>query len=328
MFETAEAAMDPLDLYFVLTPRFALLDFAGPAEAFRIANEFGATFRIHCVAPVPSLCCSIGLRHDGLTPLPADIPAEHSLIMLTGTTCSAIDYQQPEAQQVVDWLRRIFTPQHRLATVCSSAQLAARAGLLDGRQCTTHHSVVDRLKSLAPMAKVVEDRVFVEDGPIATAAGITAGIDLALYLIERHAGAGIAQQTAREMVVYLRRSGQDPQLSPYLSYRNHLHPVVHRAQDLICREPRKHWQLAELAAATHVSTRSLTRLFREHGGVTVNDYQLSIRLAHARCLLETTRQSIEQVAELTGFGSARDFRRAWSRIYTESPMAFRRITMA
>ncbi|MBB5018113.1 transcriptional regulator GlxA family with amidase domain [Chitinivorax tropicus] len=316
--------MTPRHLYFILTPRFALLDFAGPAEAFRIANGFGARFVTHIAAPVVSLQCSIGLRHDGLSPLPEPLSCENSLVILTGTTCSAIDYQQPEAQQVVDWLKRVVTPEHCLATVCSATQLAARAGLLDGRVCTTHHSVVDRLRMLAPTAKVLEDRVFVEDGPIATAAGITAGIDLALYLIERHAGAAIAQQTAREMVVYMRRSGQDPQLSPYLAHRNHLHPVIHKAQDLISQDPAHPWQLESLAKAVNVSARNLTRLFKEHTGVTVNDYQLSIRLAHARSLLESTRQPIERVAELAGFGSARDFRRAWSRLHPESPLMYRR----
>ncbi|MEW9900250.1 helix-turn-helix domain-containing protein [Chitinivorax sp. PXF-14] len=314
--------MKPLDIYFVLTPRFALLDFAGPAEAFRIANEFGAAFRLHMVAPVASLHCSIGLRHDGLAPLPEPLPSG-ALVMLTGTTRSAVDYQRPEAQQVVDWLARSFTNTHRLACVCSASQLAARAGLLAGRRCTTHHSVTERLRELAPTARVEDDRVFVEDGPIATAAGITAGIDLALYLIEREAGAAIAQQTAREMVVYLRRSGQDPQLSPWLAHRNHLHPTVHKAQDLIAQAPQQHWSLDTLADAVHVSTRSLTRLFREHTGTTVNDYQQAIRLAHARQLLENTHHPIERVAELSGFGSARDFRRVWGKVYGDSPGAMR-----
>ncbi|VTR45591.1 transcriptional activator FtrA [Serratia fonticola] len=117
------------------------------------------------------------------------------------------------------------------------ALLAAQAGLLDGYHCTTHHAVIDRLRQQAPAALVKENRIFVEDRGVFTSAGITAGIDLALHLVNQYCGADRALEVAREMVVYFRRSGDDPQLSPWLRYRNHLHPAVHRAQDVMAAEP-------------------------------------------------------------------------------------------
>lgn len=301
------------DLYFVLTPQFMLLDLAGPAEAFQIAAELGAPYCLHMVAPVAELSCSVGLKQHQLAPLPVPIPAGAAVILI-GTQNSKVNLQLPEALQVVRWLREHFDPQqHQVACVCSGTMLAAYAGLLDGRQCTTHHEILERLKITAPKAQVLDDRIFVQDGNIATSAGICSGIDLALHLIEQDAGPLIAQAVAREMVVWLRRSGQDPQLSPWLAHRNHLHPMVHKAQDLISRAPAERWTLDIVAAQVHTSGRNLARLFTQHCGVSLHQYTQSIRIATAKALLSNPQLSIEHVAEQAGFASTRDFRRVWQK---------------
>ncbi|SBT09290.1 Transcriptional regulator, AraC family (fragment) [Candidatus Accumulibacter aalborgensis] len=207
--------------------------------------------------------------------------------------------------------------------VRAGALLLAAAGLLDGRRCTTHHSLIAALQAAAPAAKVEENRVFVEDGPVLTSAGITTGIDLALHLIERHAGAELAGRVARRQVVYQRRGGNDPQISPWLAHRNHLHPAVHRAQDAIAQDPARSWSLEELAGCAHVSARHLTRLFAEHAGISVVGYQQRLRVARARELLVDRQLSVEHVAELAGFASARDFRRVWQRYEGGAPSALR-----
>ena len=205
-----------------------------------------------------------------------------------------------------------------MASVCSGALLLARAGLLDGRQCTTHHTRTDLLRQFAPTAQVHENRLFVEDGPAVTSAGVTAGIDLGLYLVERYFGAPLAAEVARDLVVYMRRSGQDPQLSPWLAYRNHLHPAVHRAQDAIAKDPARRWRLDELAERAHVSPRHLARLFAEHTGIGVVEYQQRLRLTRAKELLGDARLSRERVAEMAGFSSARDLRRVWGKYEGDS----------
>ena len=312
-----------LSVFFVLTPGVLLLDYAGPAEALRMAAEMGADMRLVTCAPVSPLPTSMGVSLDGLSPLPKSLPRE-SLVIVAGNARESEDYARPEAQAVIDWLARVARPDTRFASVCSAALLLARAGLLSGRQCTTHHNLIETLKALAPDATVLDDRIFVEDGPLLTSAGITTGIDLALYLIEGHFGPELAAMVARRQVVFMRRSGRDPQLSPWLAYRNHLHPAVHRAQDAIAREPARRWTLAALAAQAYVSARHLRRLFAEHAGVGVLEYQQRLRLSYARHLLSDSEMPLERVAELSGFGSARDLRRVWSRFEDGSPGDLRR----
>jgi transcriptional regulator GlxA family with amidase domain len=307
------------EVYFILSPQFMLLDLAGPAEVFQIASEHGAPLRLHMAAPVPELSSSVGLRQHQLAPLPAPIP-NGALVMLIGVQNSQHNLQRPEAQTIVDWLRREFdATHHQLACICSGTMIAAQAGLLDGKRCTTHHELIARLRQTAPEALIEENRLFVEDGPIATSAGITAGIDLALHLVAREFGPNLAQSIAREMVVWLRRSGQDPQLSAWLAHRNHIHPVVHKAQDLLSQPSQQRWTLDELAKAVHSTPRTLTRLFRQHAGLTPHEYQQNIRLALAQQLLANPALTIEEVALEAGFGSARDFRRVWQQTHGKLP---------
>lgn len=312
-------------VWFVLTPNVLLLDYAGPAEALRMAAEMGGDLLLHHCAPTPRLGTSLTVELGGLSALPPELPP-NSLVIVTGNACEAQDYARPEAHAVVDWLRRAPRADTCTASICSGALLLAAAGLLDHRRCTTHHSLIDDLRAAAPTARVLENRVFVEDGPVLTSAGVTTGIDLALYLIERHAGVDLAARVARRLVVYQRRSGHDQQLSPWLAHRNHLHPAVHRAQDAIAQEPARAWTLAELAARAHVSARHLSRLFAEHARIGVLAYQQHLQIAQARELLADRRLSVERVAELSGFNSARDFRRVWQRHEADTPSARRRGT--
>jgi transcriptional regulator GlxA family with amidase domain len=312
-----------VDIYFVVTPHFLLLDFAGPAEAFAFAIRAGAKFRAHYIAATPSVKCAVGLAVAGFQPLPSRLP-DGALVFVSGVMGAAEHYRCPEARTTTAWLRRVVGQRQRLACVCSAALLAGQAGLLDGRRCTTHHSLVERLRQIAPRAEVLDDRVFVHDGPVLTSAGVTAGIDLALHLIEEYEGAGAAQAIARELVVWLRRAGGDPQLSPWLAFRDHLHPAVHRAQDAISGAPERAWTLPELARQAHTSVRNLTRLFHQHTGTTLKHYQQRLRVAKARQLLENPRHSVEEVAERVGFGSARSLRRTFVKVEGRTPSRYRR----
>jgi len=204
-----------MQIWFVLTPGVLLLDYAGPAEALRMAAEMGAELNLHTVAPVACLRCSLGIELAGLAPLPDPLPSD-SLVITVGNANEHEDYASAEARAVVAWLRTVARQDTRFASVCSGALLLADAGLLAGRGCTTHHALIDELGRRAPSARVEHNRVFVEDGPVVTSAGITTGIDLALYLVERHFGAPLAAAVARRLVMFLRRSGHDPQLSPWL----------------------------------------------------------------------------------------------------------------
>jgi len=311
------------DIYFLVLPGTMLLDFAGTAESFRVAADFGARFRLHYIAPSSSALSSLGLTLGGLEPLPERLPAG-AIVLLPGVACSAKDYRLPEARAAARWLADAVGPAQLLCTVCSGAFLAAESGLLDGRCCTTHHSLTGRLAREFPRVKVVENRIFVRDGNVFTSAGVTAGVDLALHLISDLAGAQVAVAVARLLVLYFRRAGADPQLSPWLCHRNHIDPRVHSAQDLVLRDPAHGWTVAELADRAHTSPRHLGRLFQQHAGISPQAYVRRIRTAAARELLAQPGLNLNLVAEMVGFSSAEQMRRAWKRFERATPAHQRR----
>ncbi|ANG91046.1 helix-turn-helix domain-containing protein [Enterobacteriaceae bacterium 155047] len=302
-----------IDVWFVMLPGVLSLDMTGPAETFALAGD---AFRLHYIGPQTDVATSIGLTMSGIAPLPERLPAG-SLLVLPGVADSSLHFSTPAALAVQHWLMRQQPDIQRQAItvmcVCSGAILAAKSGLLHGKHCTTHHDVIARLRTAAPGAVIKENRIFVQDDNLWTSAGITSGIDLALHLINRLCGPEKALAVAREMVVWFRRSGDDPQLSPWLRYRNHLHPAIHRAQDALTAEPQRGWHLADIAAMAHVSPRHLTRLFQEHLGISVRDYLEQLRLAIAQQWLRQGR-GVEHAAIAAGFSSPRQFHRAKQRL--------------
>ena len=315
-------------MYVVLPQQTMLLDVAGPLEVVRAAQreQTHVRFEVHYVGPAAEVSTSIGLRVTGIEPLPERLP-DGAMVMLSGEVEYAMASGGDAARRrsgagdaaIVAWLRRNVRPGHKLVAICSGALLAARAGLLDGHDCTTHHACCDELARLAPDARVLENRLYVEDGDRYTSAGVTSGIDLMLHLVGELAGDACAAAIARYLVVYLRRGGSDPQLSPWLEGRNHLHPAVHRVQDAIAADPAKSWTLRGLAKIAGASSRHLARLFQEYAGMSVTDYKNSLRVALARELLSQTSLDMERVAERAGFGSTRQLRRAWGRLYDTAP---------
>lgn len=225
---------------------------------------------------------------------------------------------------LTQWLQSVFAASgQRLVCVCAGALSAARAGLLDGRQCTTHHALCEALQALAPKARVLENRLYVTDGPVSCSAGVTAGIDLMLHLLAELAGPRLACSVARDMVVYMRRSGADPQLSAWITGRNHLHPAVHRVQDAITAAPCEAWTVTRMAELACTSSRHLARLFHEHVGISPLDYLHTLRITVARELLMASSLDMETVAERAGFGSARHLRRIWSKYEVGTPSSGR-----
>ncbi|MFS3135321.1 GlxA family transcriptional regulator [Gluconacetobacter sacchari] len=224
---------------------------------------------------------------------------------------------------IVRWLARMVQPGMLFVAICSGALLAGRAGLLDGHECTTHHADAGELARVAPLARVVENRLYVASGERLTSAGITAGIDLMLHLVAREAGHATALAVARHLVVYLRRGGNDPQLSPWLEGRNHIHPAIHRVQDAVAADPARAWSVAELACVAGASPRNLSRLFNAHAGMSVTDYVNRMRIARAHELVTGSTLDMERVAERAGFTSSRQLRRAWSRFHRLSPSRVR-----
>jgi transcriptional regulator GlxA family with amidase domain len=326
---TAEAAsaastvrVPAREVVFVLLPNVVLLDVAGPADAFRNANNrVPGSYRLRFVAPQPEVMAAVGLSFSALEPLPARLAAG-TLLVLTGVAGNGVDAHEPATRRVIEWLRSATQPE-LLLCVCAGSVLAAHAGLLAGRECTTHHAHLGELRSVEPAARVLDNRIFVEDGTVFTSAGVTAGLDLALHVIGAQLGARVAADIARDLVVYLRRAGSDAALSPWVMHRNHLHPAVHRVQDAVARDPAAHWSSAQLSAVACTSARNLARLFAEHARCSPLDYVQLIRFALARELVTQSCLDLERVAARAGFRSAQHLRRVWSRWETRPPSAFR-----
>ncbi len=315
-----------IPVWVMLPPRALLLDVAGPLEVLRRANveQQRVRFDVRYIGPRTTLTSSVGLTLGGIEALPDALP-DDVVLVLTGTADTVAFAEDPADAEVardecaiVDWLRTHVRGQ-QLISICSGALLAARAGLLDGYACTTHYSCCAELAALAPHATVLENRLYVEDRNRCSSAGVTAGTDLMLHRVADVVGAEVALAIARHLVVYLRRTGTDPQLSPWLEGRNHIHRAVHCAQDAIAAQPARAWTLGALAHIAGTSPRHLSRLFNEHAGMSLPDYVNRLRVALARELLGHTRLDMERVAERSGFASARQLRRAWQRSYATPP---------
>jgi len=311
------------EVFFVVLPRLVLLDLAGPAEAFRLAARVVPdSYRLRYVAPARNIQAAVGLQLGALEPLPVKLP-EGSIVVVTGVSGETVDLDDAATQRVIAWLQSGVTATSLLMCVCAGSVIAGSAGLLAGRECTSHHSHIAELRAVAPSARVLDNRIFVEDGSILTSAGVTAGLDLALHVIGQQLGPRVAAEVARELVVYLRRSGADPALSPWVQHRNHLHPAVHRVQDAVTRRPAADWNASELSAVACTSPRNLARLFAEHAHCSPLDYVQLIRFAFAKELVAHSRLDLERIAARVGFRSAQQLRRVWSRWEARTPSAFR-----
>ncbi|MGH8138901.1 MAG: GlxA family transcriptional regulator [Steroidobacteraceae bacterium] len=311
------------DVYFVALPGLVLLDLAGPAEGFRLAaRAVPDSYRLHFISPTRSVQAAVGLQLNSLEPLPLRLSAD-AIVVLTGVTGGSVDFDDPAVQRVIAWLKSGVTASAMLVCVCAGSVIAGKAGLLAGHECTTHHAHMDELRSVAPGARVLDNRIFVEDGSVLTSAGVTAGLDLALHVIGRQLGPRVAADVARDLVVYLRRSGADPALSPWVQHRNHLHPAVHRVQDAVTRRPAASWTSDELSAVACTSPRNLARLFAEHAHCSPLDYVQLIRFAFAKELITQSQLDLERIAARAGFRSAQQLRRVWARWEPRTPSAFR-----
>ncbi|MGV1790167.1 GlxA family transcriptional regulator [Rhizobium sp. A37_96] len=318
-----------IPVYVLLPPYTLLMDVAGPVEVLRRANveQDDVLFDYRFIAAQPSQTTSVGLTLADLKPLPDHIP-DGAYVILSGSVTPPDDAEdiEPETAMLAAWLRGAIRPGITLVTICSGAVLAARAGLMDGYACTTHAACLDEVREHAPTARVLDNRLYVEDRDRYSSAGITTGTDLMLHLASKLTSPMTALTIARHMVVYIRRTGAEPQLSPWLSGRNHVHPAIHRAQDAIMADPAHTWSLSELAAIGAMSARHISRLFQEHAGLSVTAYVNLMRVTLARDVLANSRLDMESVAEKSGFASPRHMRRVWSKYNALPPSHYRRST--
>ncbi len=287
---------------FVLTPQVHLLDLAGPAQVFSTADGYELSY----VAAAPAVPTWQGVWLQASQDWP-DLTTD-DLVLVPGWR----DGHDPPAPALLRRIAEHHAAGGTVASVCAGARALGRAGLLDGRRCTTHHDLQDRLARDHPKATVIRDVLYVCDDRVVTSAGIASGIDLALHLVALRHGPAVAARVARSMVVYARRNGDEQQASAMLRHRAHLSDVVHRVQDRIDARFASPLPLADLAAGAGVSERTLTRLFEAATGRTPLRYQQLLRVERAEHLIGHGT-TVEAAARAVGFTDARMLRRLRAR---------------
>ena len=296
---------------FVLVPGVHILDLAGPSQVFSFANDFGYEYMQCYVGERAEVPTAQGLALQAATTWPSLSPDD--LVVVPGwRTLSTFGDSNAVGAKFLAELRTHHVRGGTVASVCAGAEMLGRAGLLDGRRCTTHHNLQDDLARRYPRATVVRDVLFTVDDRIVTSAGIASGIDLALHLVTTRHGPAVAAKIARAMVIYARRNGDEQQASAMLRHRSHLNDVVHRVQDIIDTRFASTLRLSDLARSAGVSERTLTRLFAEAIGTTPLRYQQMLRLERAENLIGHG-ESVEAAARTVGFEDARMLRRLRAR---------------
>jgi transcriptional regulator GlxA family with amidase domain len=231
--------------------------------------------------------------------------------------------ESPPTPGLIQFVRRGLGRSRRVAATCTGAFILAEAGLLDGRRATTHWNGARELQARFPNVKVEEDRIFIIDGPVWTSAGMTAGIDLALAMIENDLGADVARAVARKLVVYHRRAGGQSQFSALLE----LAPKSDRIQNALAYAKRNldtPLTVAQLAEAAHLSPRQFSRAFRAETGQSPAKAVENLRVEAARLMMEQTRHPVDVIARQTGFADRDRMRRAFLRTVGQPPQVIRR----
>jgi len=315
--------MAPRDVILVVFPDLQGLDLIGPAEVFAAANQEAAQpayrTRLVAVAPGPMRTTS------GITVLAdeaiADVQAPIDTLMVVGGDGT---YGAVADATLVAHVGRLAADARRVTSVCSGAFVLAQAGLLDGRRATTHWRACELLARSFPAVTVEPDPIYVRDGNVFTSAGVTAGMDLALALVEDDLGHDVALAIARRMVLFLRRPANQSQFSAPLRAQAAERDGIRAAQHLVTEHPEGDCTVAALARVALMSERNFARCFTAEVGFTPARYVERVRVETARRLLEDTDDGVEAVAAAAGFGTAETMRRTFLRTVRTNPTEYRR----
>lgn len=300
------------------------LDVTGPLEVFAGANHWLAAQAAEPVYEIHtgSLGGSPVRTSSGLLIAP-DVDLHHAqqpdLLLVPGGEGARV-----ADQDLVTWLRRHAPRARRIVSVCTGAFLLAEAGILSGRRVTTHWAYCDALTAGYPDIDVAAEPIFVRDGNIATSAGVTAGIDLALALVEEDLGRDAALTIARHLVVFLRRPGNQAQFSAQLAAQTAQREPLREVQRWIAERPDADLSVEALARRANLSSRQFARAFTSQVGTTPGRYVDRVRMEAARRRLEDTTDGIEQTALACGFGTPEAMRRAFLRALGVGPAEYRR----
>lgn len=295
-----------------------LLDAVGPGEVFAEANRFGARYRMRFVSlDGQDVMTSLGTRLAVSSSIES-VEDVDTVLVAGGDRLVG----RPIDPSLINAVRELSGRTRRLASICTGAFILAQAGVLDGRRATTHWRHTRLLAKAFPRVRVEPDAIYVDDGDVFTSAGVSAGIDLALGLVERDHGTSLVRDVARSLVVYLKRAGGQSQFSVLVESDPPPESVLRRVTDAITADPAAAHSVTALASHASISTRQLTRLFHAQLNTTPARYVEMVRIDIAKSALDAGH-SVGESARLAGFRSAETFRRVFVNNLGLSPKAYR-----
>jgi transcriptional regulator GlxA family with amidase domain len=319
----AEAAVPARNVVFIVFDGVEVIDVAGPASVFSKAEELcPGTYRLQVASPTgKTVLTNSGLSLAGTLEL-EQLPTQIDTLIVSGGDEPAVRAAIVE-RKVGAWLARRAPSARRVASVCSGAFALAAAGLLDGRQATTHWRVCDQLQEVRPQVRVQRDRIYVRDGPVWTSAGVTTGIELALALVEDDLGHAVSMEIARTLALPMLRGAGEPQLSPALQAQSVASRRLREVVAWIGTHLQEDLSVQALAERGQMSPRHFARAFAAEVGDTPARFVERARIAAAAQCLIQTRWTQDRIASRSGFRSVDALQRAFARQHGVTPQVYR-----
>jgi transcriptional regulator GlxA family with amidase domain len=310
-------------VWILVVPGTGLLNIAGPTDVFGIANQVlhRNAYELELLGPsAPISRTRYGVAVSGLRPLPKSCTRLPDIAIVAGSPVKS----GPEIDEhLVPWLRRHHRRIPTVVSTCTGAFTLAKAGVLDGRRATTHWLYVDEFRARFPAVNVVDEGIFVKDGNVWTSAGVTAGIDLMLALVEADHGHHVAMEVAKLLVLFLRRSGNQAQFSSALQRQQGEPPKLRDISAFVLEHINEALPVQRIAEGVGMSVRTLSRWCREHLDESPAELVRRLRIDEARRLLEETSLPLKDITARTGLGDASTMWRVFTQRLGVTPAAYR-----
>ncbi|MBX2842794.1 MAG: AraC family transcriptional regulator [Flammeovirgaceae bacterium] len=301
----------PIRAFFLVMPEVQLLDITGPTHLFYEATTYGAQIEMHYLSlnqDTEAVSCA-GISLGQLKPFNNFELTKNDILFIPGLASHLFfaDDFTVKNQIFFEWLKQQARNSAKICSVCTGAYILGFGGLLDSKNCTTHWKYFEDFQTRFPKTKLLSNRLLVKDGTIYSSAGVSSGIDLALFVLEELYGPVFTSKVAKEVVIYLRRTEDDPQLSVFLQNRNHLETRIHATQDRLAQNLSQKNNIEALAENVHMSPRNLTRLFKKTTGITIGKYLEKLRVELAIKLL-SDGSTVKMVVNACGLKSSNQLR--------------------
>ncbi len=295
---------------FIIPPFVEILDLAGPVQVFTEARFYGYACSLEYYSYSDKMVSTSGLTFGQIAHYTEAELSEGDYVFMPGMDNKYVSSGAFKGEKAFfKWLKECADKKVFVCSICNGAFALGHAGLLRDTECTTHWRRIEEMQAEFPTAKVISDILFKKSNNVYTSAGISAGIDLSLAILEELKGALFTHKVARGLVVYHRRSQNHTQQSVYLDYRNHINPAIHTVQDYLIDNLSKDNSIEDLADLVAMSPRNLSRVFKEKTGTTILEYLTRLRLELAKTMLNNPEYTIEYIATKCGYKTARQLQR-------------------